>query len=114
MSPKIYILFILGLVVLFGGFVIVGSGLNADEPKATQAPPILPIGNSKFLRKPDAFPALDDPPVVSLDEVDFLRDSDEVLGFVVDGQPRAYPVSALAYHHVVNDTVRGTHLTVTY
>jgi hypothetical protein len=45
-----------------------------------------------------------------------LPDSDEVIGVVVDGKARAYRLSALKViaHHVVNDVVSKTAVTVTY
>lgn len=43
-----------------------------------------------------------------------LEDDDMVLGVVVEGEARAYPVGILAYHHVVNDVVAGQPLAVTY
>jgi len=43
-----------------------------------------------------------------------LEDEDMVLGVVVDGEARAYPVGLLAYHHVVNDAIAGEPLVVTY
>lgn len=37
-----------------------------------------------------------------------------VLGVVIDGQARAYPVRLLAYHHLVEDELAGAHLMPTY
>lgn len=42
-----------------------------------------------------------------------LMDEDYVLGVQVDGQWRAYPTKAMAYHHVINDQVADTHGHVT-
>ena len=69
---------------------------------------------SRFLRAHDKFLSADSPDVVSAAKARFLEDDDEVLGFVVDGQPRAYSVRMLCYHHVVNDQIGKTPIAVTY
>ena len=37
-----------------------------------------------------------------------------VLGIRLGGDSRAYPISLMAYHHLVNDVVAGQPLVVTY
>ncbi len=54
----------------------------------------------------DGIPALVDPPFVSANRMrKFLKDSDRVLGVVVNGEARAYPVRILNWHELVNDSV---------
>lgn len=43
-----------------------------------------------------------------------VEDEDLVLGVVSAGEGRAYPVRALAYHHVVNDEIGGEPIVATY
>jgi hypothetical protein len=43
-----------------------------------------------------------------------IRDTDMVIGVVIDGQARAYPVRYLAYHHMLNDQLGSTALLPTY
>lgn len=69
---------------------------------------------ARYFIEHDLFIAADDPKVVLAGEVDFLTDDAEVLGFLVDGEARAYDVRALSYHHVVNDTIGDTPIAVTY
>jgi hypothetical protein len=69
---------------------------------------------SRFFRAHDMFLAANAPQTVAADEATFLSDDDEVLGFVIEDEPRAYSVRMLAYHHVVNDTIKETPITVTY
>lgn len=86
-------------------------------PPAAPAPgePRLgPYARSQFYIEHDLFLAADDPRTVPAPEASFLRDSDEVLGLVVGGQARAYPVTMLSYHHVVNDVIEGIPVAVTY
>ena len=70
--------------------------------------------SERFMRSRDQFRSLDYPRVVAASEATFLRESDEVLGFVVDGVARAYPTTIVGYHHVVNDRLGHTALTVTF
>jgi hypothetical protein len=47
-------------------------------------------------------------------EADWVDPQDYVLGVVVGDAARAYPVRALAYHHVVNDVVADEPIVATY
>jgi len=58
----------------------------------------------------DAIPSIDTP---TFSDAYFGSDDDEVL--VVDGDPpRAYPIRILSYHEIVNDTVDGVPVAVTW
>ncbi len=57
---------------------------------------------------------LDDPTFLTAHETEYFGDEELVLGVEFAGEARAYPVRMLRYHHVVNDTVRGEPLLVTY
>lgn len=86
----------------------------AQEPAL---PPEETLGRfplSRFHIERDRFLPANDPAVVAASEAAFLRDEDEVFGLVVRGKARAYPISALAYHHVVNDRLEGVPVAVTY
>jgi hypothetical protein len=39
---------------------------------------------------------------------------DMLLAVKINGQPRAYPIRYLGYHHVINDTVSGQPIAITY
>lgn len=78
-------------------------------------------------RPRDAQQALDEPTILGPTEVEaklgdrrmgqwgrWLIDSDPVVGVVVQGQPRCYPVRFLNWHEIVNDTVAGVPIAVTY
>ena len=63
----------------------------------------------------DAIPAILDPQFVSVDEADDWMDSDElVLGLSINGDSRAYSVPMLSSHEIVNDTVGGRKIAVTW
>lgn len=62
----------------------------------------------------DCIPAIDAPKFVSAAEASFVGDDDIVLALTVDGDSRAYPVSILSRHEIVNDTVAGQPIAITY
>jgi hypothetical protein len=60
-----------------------------------------------------AIPALDLPEVVGTD-ASFMRDADRVLGVEINGAARAYPFGILWWHELVNDTLGGVDVLVSY
>jgi hypothetical protein len=63
---------------------------------------------------PDGIPSIDEPSFLHPDEVDFLEENEPVLALDIDGDVRAYPVQILMWHEIVNDTVGGIPVAVTY
>ncbi len=63
---------------------------------------------------PDGIPPVDEPTFQRADEVDWLADEEAVLSFTVGDRARAYPVQVMIWHEIVNDTVDGTPVAVTY
>ncbi len=61
----------------------------------------------------DAIPAITMPEVVGAN-ASFIQPDDRVLGVVVNGAARAYPFGILWWHEVVNDTLGGENILVTY
>jgi len=64
--------------------------------------------------RPDGIPPLDHPRFQRASEVDWLRPGEPVLAATVNGEDRAYPVQILIWHEIVNDTVGGIPVAVTY
>jgi hypothetical protein len=62
----------------------------------------------------DGIPAISDPKFISVGEVDYLSDDDMVLGFMEEGEIRAYPHTILNWHEIVNDQVGEVYLSVTF
>ena len=60
------------------------------------------------------FVPLTNPAFVTADNAGFLDSSDIVLGISVGDEHRAYPVRQVAYHHIVNDEIRGSPYLITY
>lgn len=61
----------------------------------------------------DAIPAIWDPRFEDADAADMAAD-EEVIGVEVDGEARAYPISVLSSHEIVNDRVGGRPIAVTW
>jgi len=79
------------------------SDSPAVQPRARRVPP-----------RGRGFVPLDDPTFLAAHETEYFGDEELVLGVEFAGEARAYPVRLLRYHHVVNDTVGGEPLLVTY
>ncbi len=63
----------------------------------------------------DAIPAIDNPLFLTADEADDFYDPDElVMGVTFNGDTRAYSVPFLSGHEIVNDTVGGVKIAVTW
>jgi len=62
----------------------------------------------------DGIPSIDEPQFVGADEAEFLAPGDVVFGVVRDGTATAYPQRILAHHEIVNDTLGGVPVAVTY
>ena len=61
----------------------------------------------------DGIPSIDDPAFVPVAEAE-LADNEPVIGVVIDGDARAYPLRILIWHEIVNDVVGGVPVAVTY
>ena len=63
---------------------------------------------------PDGIPPIDSPTFLQAADVDFLADNEPVMAVEIGGDARAYPVQVLIWHEIVNDTVGGVPVAVTY
>lgn len=95
----------LGLCLMF---FLLFAGLNL-EPSLIPPEDILSGGPPK-----DGIPALLEPGFVSGNDATFLMDEDNVIGVVINGESKAYPIKILNWHEVVNDTVGGQPVIVTF
>lgn len=62
----------------------------------------------------DGIPSIDNPVFISAKESSFLNDTDPGVGLVVKGESRFYPYRILVWHEIVNDTIQGEPVLVTY
>jgi hypothetical protein len=63
---------------------------------------------------PDGIPAIDSPTFERVADVDWLAEDEAVLAVEIDGDARAYPYQIMTWHEIVNDTVGGVPVAVTY
>lgn len=62
----------------------------------------------------DGIPALLKPKFLTVSRADFLEPGDKVIGLEIAGKAKAYPIKILNWHEVVNDTLGGIPLVVTF
>jgi hypothetical protein len=63
---------------------------------------------------PDGIPALDEPRFQRTGDVHWVDDPEQVLVVEAGGEARAYPLQVLTHHEIVNDTLGGVPVAVTY
>lgn len=88
-----------------GGTIVTAGNCTIDESLLASGGP-----------GPDGIPALTYPTMVPAGNQDalYLRDDDRVLGIVIDGVARAYPHNIMWWHEIVNDTLAGQKVTVSF
>lgn len=105
-----------GLVLVFG----ISACAQSTEQK--------PNTSENFQKKPkeeeieiitllprDGIPAIDNPEFLSAEEADSEYESSElIIGVNYDGDARAYSIPFLSRHEIVNDTVGGRKIAVTW
>ncbi|MBT2490724.1 DUF3179 domain-containing protein [Streptomyces sp. ISL-96] len=108
-------------LLLGGGFV----GWQAISDRPADSPPAVQPGQDPSLETlagaavsggpgQDGIPSVDRPKFVPARDADFLKDDEPVFGLEYRGEFRAYPQQVLVWHEIVNDTVAGEPLAVTY
>ena len=62
----------------------------------------------------DGIPSIDDPQFMPVADMKELGEKEPVVGLVVNGEARAYPLRILTWHEIVNDVIGGVPVAVTY
>ena len=94
--------------IVLAAVLMVGTGFDLENAIVPRNE-ILSGGPPK-----DGIPAILDPKFVGAENADFLRDSDAVIGVEIAGAARAYPIRILNWHEIVNDSVNGKPIAVTF
>jgi hypothetical protein len=96
------------------------AGADGAPPTADQQLP-LPMSPGELRENAqsggpskDGIPSIDEPSFVDPGNVGFLDPGDPVFGVARDGAVKAYPQKILVSHEIVNDTLDGTPVSVTY
>jgi hypothetical protein len=93
--------------LLIGGFLIL-TGFSIDHAIVPKDE-ILSGGVPK-----DGIPALLKPRFVHPRRASFVKPADEVIGVELDGSAKAYPIKILNWHEVVNDSIDGSAIVITF
>ena len=85
---------------------------DRDHPDHPE--PLVDLGQIRRVVLPDAIPALEDPAFEPAAAVDWLPAVEPVLALEINGDARAYPLRIMTWHELVNGTVGGVPVTVSY
>ncbi len=102
---SIIVLFMLGVTIqgktqTLNGFNLKGSSIPISEIRSGGPPR-------------DGIPSIDKPTFIEAENAGYADDS-RVLGIMVDGIARAYPIAIMNYHEIVNDKFIKTPVVITY
>lgn len=79
---------------------------------------LLPVLGATWLAQQNHFEwmfnPLPNPLYARIAEANFVKDNERVMAITVNGESVAYPITLMAYHHVLGDTVGGTPIVTTY
>jgi hypothetical protein len=92
-----------GLMMIVTGFIAAPAG-SADL-RPSDVVTVLPK---------DAIPAIMSPSFDEAGKASWLRHDNVVVGMSIAGESRAYPVSILSRHEIVNDKLGGVPIAVTW
>jgi hypothetical protein len=62
----------------------------------------------------DGIPAIDDPVFEDPSDVEWIAPTEPVIAFELNGDARAYPLAIMTWHEIVNDTVGGAPVVITF
>ena len=109
---------LLGLLVLSLPAGACGPSATADPDTQISAEiQFKPWDESLALSSPFPrfiFLPLNNPDIVPVDMASHMKAEDVVVGVVVNGQPRAYPLWIFGQFHVVNDTINDAPVVLAY
>ncbi len=110
----------IGLIVIIAVGIAAFLFLPRQRPHADQPLPFPPPPDTREFElisvlPPDAIPAIVDPVLVSAETAaPELNPDERVIGLVINGDARAYPITILSAHEIVNDIVGGEPIAVTW
>ncbi len=124
MNPRLVVpavgaaVFFTVMIALYGADDAADVHTDATDPRITITDGVRHIIPLDKIRSGgparDAIPSIDAPVFTAADDAGHVDDSDIVLGLEINGDARAYPLSILVWHEIVNDVVGATPVAVTY
>jgi len=114
-----------GLALILAGILIASGPAVADGdvparwqrefPRTDFSRHVVPLDSFRDGGPPrDGIPPIDDPRFVPVGEVSDLGDRSPVISLSRGGVAKAYPLSILIWHEIVNDRIGGQPVAVTY
>jgi Protein of unknown function (DUF3179) len=95
---------------LAAGFMMIVAGVIAAPAGSADLRP----GDIVTVLPKDAIPAIMSPSFDEAGKASWLRHDNVVVGMSIAGESRAYPVSILSRHEIVNDKLGGVPIAVTW
>jgi len=111
------------IVIVVGGFLLWQGNSKDIEQKDSKNSTSNSTGNTKLSLDDldlgcfgqDCIPSIDDPKFESVSDADeWLNDGDLVFGITHKEESRAYPQRILNWHEIVNDTISGDPIAITF
>ncbi|MGH2658600.1 MAG: DUF3179 domain-containing protein [Actinomycetota bacterium] len=90
------------------------GGSSRTEAPSTPEPLVDPEDIISGGPPPDGIPPIDDPKFLAASDAGFLTDREPVLALEIGGEAKAYPLQIMTWHEIVNDTIGGVPVSVTY
>lgn len=104
------------LILLAGGIWYSGAPEPAkDIPQKLPPAPQINANAIKPLLPRDSIRSIDNPQFVSIEmAAPSMKENERVIGVIINGDARAYPIPILSVHEIVNDVVGGEPIAVTW
>ena len=104
---------VLGVVLIARTGIHISPGANVPVPPPGVPDPVRPAEVGSILG-PDAIPAIDNPVLVPAAKAGSIPVNTPVIGIELNGAAHAYPIPLLSRHEIVNDTLGGQPIAVTW
>jgi hypothetical protein len=109
----VLILIFLGLT--FAQRVLKTTSTPEDQPIAFPTPPVIDPSAIITILPRDDIPAIDNPQFEpSKLALTAIEPDERVIGLIINGDARAYPINILSSHEIVNDVVGGEPVAITW
>jgi len=113
---------LLSVALLAGGLVVTGLAWQQNAGRLFRLATTLPLVallvgvviSRTSLVELVMFSPIEEARFVAAANANFLEAEHLVIGVAVGGEAKAYPISMLAYHHLVNDQLAGEPFVATY
>jgi hypothetical protein len=116
--PTIAVALLIMLAACAGdGSGTIGEGSGGSSPSGPARDPEPLVDPEEIVSggpPPDGIPPIDDPKFVAPGDAAFLADREPVLAVELGGEAKAYPLQIMTWHEIVNDTIGGVAVSVTY